>query len=116
MQHAQSGIALSDLAAAAAPALAASLSFQRAATAPRSLEHGSSPLAIESWSAGSATLVPLMAADTQARRRTPVDARRRTSQPWANPRRRLLRARATESGRKEVAAARDARPQLKRRN
>ena len=56
---------------AVAPALAVSLS---SASQPQSIPEGArsaaAPLAIESWSTGSATLVPLMAADVQATRTT----------------------------------------------
>jgi len=73
------------------------------------------PLAIESWSAGSAALVPLMAADTPARETPTVDAPANTpAGSVGKPLDDLAFVRqATESGRKEVAAARDALPQLK---
>lgn len=73
------------------------------------------PLAIESWSAGSATLVPLMAADMQAGQVINLDAPADTAggtvgKPVDDV---TFVKQATESGRKEVAAARDALPQLK---
>ena len=73
------------------------------------------PLAIESWSAGSATLVPLMAADMQASQVINLDAPADTTggavgKPIDDV---AFVKQATESGRKEVAAARDALPQLK---
>jgi putative membrane protein len=101
---------------AAAPAWAASL----AATEPTEPMPGAgmpaaAPLAIESWSSGSATLVPLMAADMQAGGMTNVDAPADTAggavgKPIDDV---AFVKQATESGRKEVAAAREALPQLK---
>jgi len=73
------------------------------------------PMAIETWSSGSAALVPLMAADTPARETPAVDVpARSTTGAVGKPLDDLGFVRqATESGRKEVAAARDALPQLK---
>lgn len=74
------------------------------------------PLAIETWTSGSATLVPLMAADMQAAGRVinldaPADtAGGAVGKPIDDV---AFVKQATESGRKEVAAARDALPQLK---
>jgi putative membrane protein len=73
------------------------------------------PLAIESWSAGSATLVPLMAADLQASQVINLDAPADTKggavgKPIEDV---AFVKQATESGRKEVAAAREALPRLK---
>jgi putative membrane protein len=103
--------------AAAAPALTASLSFS---SDPQPLPEGAnssraSPLAIESWAAGSASLVPLMAADTQATPQDPnVDAPAATQAVGKPIDDVSFVRRATESGRKEIASARDAAPQLKR--
>jgi putative membrane protein len=113
----KSGIALSILAAAAAvPALAASLSFPPEPQPTPALEVPSPSPLLDSWSPGSATLVPLMAADTQATPATQVDPPAAgTTQPTGKPLDDVsFVKRATESGRKEVAAARNALPQLKR--
>jgi len=69
----------------------------------------------ESWTAGSASLVPLMAAEMEANHASYVDA------PDSNAGGAVTKPvddlafvkMATESGRKEVAAAREALPQLK---
>jgi len=97
-----------------APLFAASLSSPSAAPAPQGNSVNATPLAIESWSAGSASLVPLMAADVQAAPVTHVDTpERTTSTPTGKPVDDLTFVkRATESGRKEIAAARGALPQL----
>jgi putative membrane protein len=73
------------------------------------------PLAIESWTSGSATLVPLMAADLQSTHVTNVEAPADAAggvvrKPIDDV---AFVKQATESGRKEVAAAREALPQLK---
>ena len=73
------------------------------------------PSSIESWSAGSATLVPLMAADMQSNHVTRVEAPEDAAdgavgKPIDDV---AFVKQATESGRKEVAAARDALPRLK---
>src|SRR6185369_8095440 len=69
----------------------------------------------ETWSAGSAALVPLMAADAPARETPAVDTPANTTAgSVGKPLDDLAFVRqASESGRKEVAAARDALPQLK---
>ena len=102
--------------AAGAPALAASLSFtSEPQPLPEASNTAASPLAIESWAAGSATLVPLMAADTQATPQDPnVDAPASTQAVGKPMDDVSFVRRATESGRKEIASARDAGPQLKR--
>jgi putative membrane protein len=98
--------------ALAAPALAASLS----ATGPaESLPDGNaaSLTAAESWTAGSASLVPLMAADMQANLVAAVDApdtHGEVGKPIDDV---AFVRQATESGRKEVDSAREALPQLK---
>jgi len=73
------------------------------------------PLAIESWSAGSAALVPLMAVDAPARQTPAVDSPANTTGgAVGKPLDDLAFVRqAAESGREEVAAAREALPQLK---
>src|SRR5689334_18409212 len=73
------------------------------------------PLALETWAAGSAALVPLMAVDAPARTTpmvdTPADD---TGGTVGKPLDDLAFVRkAVDSGHKEVAAARDALPQLK---
>ena len=103
--------------AAGTPAFAASLSFTgEPQPLPEASNTAASPLAIESWAAGSATLVPLMAADTQATPQDPnVDAPAASTQAVGKPIDDVsFVRRATESGRKEIASARDAAPQLKR--
>lgn len=103
--------------AAGTPAFAASLSFTgEPQPLPEASNTAASPLAIESWAAGSATLVPLMAADTQATPQDPnVDAPAASTQAVGKPIDDVsFVRRATESGRKEIASARDAGPQLKR--
>jgi len=73
------------------------------------------PLALETWSAGSATLVPLMAADLPARRASGAESPATdTSGVVGKPIDDIgFVKQATESGRKEVNTARDALPQLK---
>ena len=102
-------------AAATAPALAASLSFQAEPQPLPDVVPGAAPQ-IEDWSAGSASLVPLMAADSPAAPAAQVDTPTAgASQPAGKPLDDVsFVRRATESGRKEVDAARDALPQLKR--
>jgi len=110
------GIAILILAAAAAPALAASLSFP-SEPQPTPMPDAAAPAPVlDSWSPGSATLVPLMAADAQATSTAQVDTPAAgTSQPTGKPLDDVsFVKRAAESGRKEVAAARDALPRLKR--
>jgi putative membrane protein len=98
-----------------APALAVSLSSTSSPQPiPADTRNAATPLAIESWSTGSASLVPLMAADVQATRATPVDEPASTTGTAVGKPVDAITfvKRATESGRKEVAAARDALPQL----
>ena len=53
---------------------------------PEGAPSAAAPMAIESWSAGSAALVPLMAADAPSRETPAVDApAKSTSRRWANP-------------------------------
>jgi putative membrane protein len=106
---------LSILAAGALlPAFAVSLPSTQS---PQPIPEGprpSAPLSIESWTAGSSALVPLMAADGQATRPTTVDEPPGTTSTVGKPVDDVTFVkRATESSRKEVAAARDALPQLK---
>ena len=102
--------------AALAPAWAVSLAATSPAQPlPEGGTNAAAPLAIESWSTGSASLVPLMAADMQASHIATIDA------PADAPAGAVGKPiddvafvkQATESGRKEVNAARDALPQLK---
>ena len=81
---------------------------------PEGAPSAAAPMAIESWSAGSAALVPLMAADAPSRETPTVDVpAKSTTGSVGKPMDDLAFVRqATESGRKEVAAARDALPQL----
>jgi len=117
MNISKPGIALAMLAAAAsAPALAASLSFPGDHQPTPEVATSSTAPLVEDWAPGSATLVPLMAADSPAAPATQADTPATgTSQPAGKPIDDVsFVRRATESGRKEVAAARDALPQLKR--
>jgi putative membrane protein len=99
--------------AAAIPASAVSLSSTSPPQPLPANEVTSAP--IENWSAGSASLVPLMAADIQPNRIHGVEA------PAANEGGAVGKpvddvvfvTKATESGTKEIAAARDALPKLK---
>jgi putative membrane protein len=102
--------------AALAPAWAVSLAATSPAQPlPEGGTNAAAPLAIESWSAGSASLVPLMATDLQASHVATIDA------PADAPAGAVGKPiddvafvkQAAESGRKEVNAARDALPQLK---
>jgi len=100
--------------AAVTPAWAVSL----AATAPAEpmpadTAQPATPMAIETWAAGSASLVPLMAADMQAGRFETIDAPSTGGTPGKAVDDVAFVRQATVSGRKEVAAARDALPQLK---
>jgi putative membrane protein len=101
---------------AAAPVFAASLAATNPAQPlPEGGVSAAAPAAIEGWSSGSAALVPLMAADMQSSHvtsvETPEDAAGGTvGKPIDDV---AFVKQATESGRKEVAAARDAVPQLK---
>lgn len=100
----------------AAPGWAASLAATNPAEpVPENGLSAAAPMAIESWSSGSASLVPLMAADMQSSRVARIDAPEDTAggtvgKPIDDV---AFVKQATESGRKEVAAARDALPQLK---
>jgi putative membrane protein len=104
------------IAAMAGPAWAASLAATNPAEPlPENGVSAAAPLAIESWSSGSATLVPLMAADMQSSRVTSVDAPEDAAggavgKPIDDV---AFVKQATDSGRREVAAARAAVPQLK---
>jgi len=108
------------LAAAAGAVLAApagAVSLPSTATAQPIPENGrypAAPLAIDSWSAGSASLVPLMAADLPSRHAAfdaPAEGAADASQKPLDDM--SFVKQATLNGRKEVAAAREALPQLK---
>jgi len=73
------------------------------------------PLALETWAAGSTTLVPLMAADQPARHANGAESPGAdTSGVMGKPVDDIgFVKQASENGRKEVSAARDALPQLK---
>ena len=100
---------------AAAPAFAVSLeSASNPHHVPETSQGAAPPPVIERW-AGSASLVPLMASDASATRTTRVDDPPATTgagvgKPVDDH---TFVARASESGRKEVAAARDGLAQLK---
>ena len=109
-----SGITLAGL-LACAPVWAVSLATTNP---PQPLPNASAtaaPLAMETWSAGSATLVPLMAADLPARHTAGAESPATdTSGVVGKPVDDVgFVKQATENGRKEVNAARDALPQLK---
>jgi len=117
MNISKPGIAIAIVAAAAtAPALAASLSFQPEPQPIPEIATTADAPPIEDWAAGSAALVPLMAADAPAGPATHADTPATgSSQPAGKPLDDVsFVRRASESSRKEVAAARDALPQLKR--
>src|SRR6185295_18147811 len=100
---------------AAAPAWAVSLSTTNPPQPLPNDTAAAAPLAMETWAAGSATLVPLMAADLPARRASGAESPASdTSGVVGKPVDDIgFVKQATESGRKEVAAAHDALPQLK---
>jgi putative membrane protein len=108
-------IALSGMAVTAPGWAMSMVSATAAQPAPQDRRSVAAPLAIESWSAGSASLVPLMAADMPADRAPTVDVPAdRSGGAVGKPLDDISFVRqATESGRKEVDAARDALPQLK---
>jgi putative membrane protein len=95
--------------------MAATLAPQPIPLEARDGAHSAAPMAMESWSAGSATLVPLMAADMQARHESSIDApAERSGGTLRKPLDDLSFVRqATETGRREADAAREALPQLK---
>jgi putative membrane protein len=106
--------------AVAAPAWAVSLTATSPAQPPPASMDTATPRPMENWSmagaaGGSATLVPLMAADMQTGHAAGVEAPADAAggavgKPVDDV---AFVRQATESGRKEVAAARDALPQLK---
>ena len=105
------------VAAATTPALAVSLGSSTPAQPPPEnllADAGApAPQAIDSWTAGSGTLVPLVAADLQAANAAPQPQQAAKSAGMGVDDITFVK-KATESGRKEVAAARDALPQLKK--
>jgi putative membrane protein len=104
------------LALASAPATAVSLSSAGPARPlPGDDRHAAIPVTqVEVVAAGSAALVPLMAADGAATELSPIEAIAAGSTEAAGPIDDLaFVVKATESGRKEKMAARDALPQLK---
>jgi putative membrane protein len=109
------GVALAGF-AALAPAWAVSMAATSdAQPMPEGRVSAAAPMAIESWTAGSATLVPLMAADMQASHVASVDAPAdapggAVGKPIDDV---AFVKQATESGRKEVGAAQGALSQLK---
>jgi len=100
--------------AAVSPAWAVSLEATQPAQPMPEGSASATPMAIETWTAGSASLVPLMAADTQSGQFEKVDAPSTGGTPGKSVDDLAFVKQATESGRKEVAAARDALPQLKK--
>ena len=108
------GLALMGL-TIAAPVWAVSLAATGPAQPlPESRARSAELAASESWSAGSASLVPLMAADLQANQMVTVDAPANGGAVGKPIDDIAFVKQATENGRKEVDAARDALPQLKR--
>jgi putative membrane protein len=120
MQHThmfRTAVALAGL-AAAIPASAVSLSSTAPPQPMPANEMSLAPSAIETWTAGSGALVPLMAADAQAAQAAGVDVPEGKTPSDGKAAGKAVDdvsfvKKATESGRKEVAAARDALPQLK---
>ena len=113
----RTAIALAGL-AAVIPASAVSLSSTAAPQPMPANEMSLAPSAIENWTAGSGALVPLMAADAQAAQAAGVDVPEGKTPSDGKAAGKAVDdvsfvKKATESGRKEVAAARDALPQLK---
>lgn len=98
----------------AAPVWAVSLSSTQPAQPLPADGPMSATLAPESLAAGSATLIPVVAADMEARQVAAIDA---PATGGAEPGKPVddiqFVSRATESGRKEINSARDALPQLK---
>lgn len=108
--------AMALLALASAPATAVSLSSAGPAQPlPDDDRHAAIPVTqVEVVAAGSAALVPLMAADGAAAELSPIEAIAAGSTEAGRPIDDLaFVVKATESGRKEKMAARDALPQLK---
>jgi len=117
MEHCRklkSGITLAGL-LACAPVWAVSLATTNPPQPSPDATAPAAPLAMETWSAGSATLVPLMAADLPARHTAGAESPAAdTSGVVGKPVDDIgFVKQATENGRKEVNAARDALPQLK---
>jgi len=100
-----------------APAWAASLSTIDNAQSVPDGAMSNATFAADSWTAGSGTLVPVMAAEMQANRSYPIDAETPEAggaPAVGKPLNDIAFVRvATENGRKEVNSARDALPQLK---
>jgi putative membrane protein len=97
-----------------APAWAVSLPAPQPAVAPA--DEAVTPAALNpaaNWTAGSASLVPVMATEMEANHVSYVDATDQSGGSARNADDISFVKQATESGRKEVAAARDALPQLK---
>ena len=101
-------------AAVTAPAWAASLPSNVADPVPvqSSVDDRASLYAANTISAGSASLVPLMAAEMEANHLSQFDSNSQGG-GGADPDDIAFVKQATESGRKEVSSARDALPQLK---
>jgi putative membrane protein len=113
----RTAVALAGL-AAAIPASAVSLSSTAPPQPMPANETSLAPSNIETWTAGSGALVPLMAADAQAAQAAGVDVPAGKTPSDGKAAAKAVDdvsfvKKATESGRKEVAAARDALPQLK---
>jgi putative membrane protein len=112
-------LGLCGLIAATAPCLAVSLPATGPEIAlPEAVATQVPPtqiLVADNWTAGSAALVPVVATDAQASHVSPVDAPADGGAPAGKPVDDIQFVRqATESGRNEVQAARDALPQLKK--
>lgn len=106
------------IAAAGTPAMAASLvSTSPAEPMPEYLMADNAmpePDSIDSWTSGSAALVPVLVADSQAAALAPADAAADEAGGAKAVDDAAFVRKATESGRKEVAAAREALPQLRK--
>jgi putative membrane protein len=113
----RTAIALAGL-ASAIPASAVSLSSTAPPQPMPAGEMSLAPSTIEKWTAGSGALLPLMAADAQAAQAAGVDVPAGKTPSDGKAAGKAVDdvsfvKKATESGRKEVASARDALPQLK---
>jgi len=106
------------VAAVGAPAMAASLaSTSPAQPMPENLmaDNGvQGPETLDSWSPGSAALVPIVVADSQAGTLAPAEAAADDAGAAQAVDDLAFVTKATENGRQEIAAARDALPQLKK--
>jgi putative membrane protein len=103
------------IAAASAPALAVSLASTTPAEPIPEYLLAQNVDSFDSPAAGSSTLIPVVAADVQATQASTADAQQKAAGGGGKAVDDITFVKkATESGRKEVASARDALPQLKK--